>query len=123
MQLDHYIRACAARDQVRPEAVRFTQRELRERLHWQDRALRRQLRRLVQLEFVVALPHGSAWKAELRFTVPNASASSPGAPLSLNTSDGGVQRARRSYRGGLRLTLFLRRIRDVSFPHLPVRPR
>ena len=53
-QLDHYVRASAARDQLRPEEVRFTQRELRETLHWQDRALRRQLQRLVQLEYVVA---------------------------------------------------------------------
>ena len=43
---------------VRPETVRFTQRELRETLHWQDRALRRQLSRLVQLEYVVAYPTG-----------------------------------------------------------------
>ena len=52
------VRGCAAREQVRPEEVRFTQRELRETLNWQDRALRRQLRRLVQLEYVVAYRTG-----------------------------------------------------------------
>ena len=58
VQMDQYVRGCAAREQVRPEEVRFTQRELRETLHWQDRALRRQLRRLVQLEYVVAYRTG-----------------------------------------------------------------
>ena len=35
------------------EAVRFTQRQLREKLGWSDRSLRRQLSRLVQLEYVL----------------------------------------------------------------------
>ena len=38
--------------------VRFTQRQLRETLHWNDRALRRQLTRLVELEYVVAYRTG-----------------------------------------------------------------
>ncbi len=36
------------------EAVRFTQRQLREKLCWSDRSLRRQLSRLMELEYVLA---------------------------------------------------------------------
>ena len=40
-------------DMPRREAVRFTQRQLREKLCWSDRSLRRQLARLVELEYVL----------------------------------------------------------------------
>ena len=38
--------------------VRFTQRQLRETLCWSDRSLRRQLSRLVELEYVLAYRTG-----------------------------------------------------------------
>ena len=40
------------------DAVRFTQRQLREKLCWSDRSLRRQLARLVELEYVLAYRTG-----------------------------------------------------------------
>ena len=43
------------------EAVRFTQRQLREKLGWSDRSLRRQLARLVRARIRALLPH-PAWQ-------------------------------------------------------------
>ena len=43
---------------MQPAEVRFTQRELREHLRWHDRALRRQLTRLVELEYVAVYRTG-----------------------------------------------------------------
>jgi hypothetical protein len=52
-QLALYVSDEAQRQDVPPQAVRFTQRQLREQLGWSDRSLRRQLRRLVELEYVL----------------------------------------------------------------------
>jgi DNA primase len=52
-QLGAYVTARSAQEQVPCSALRFTQRELRTALGWQDRALRRQLARLVELEYLV----------------------------------------------------------------------
>ena len=46
--------ASASQTTTHPTDARFTQRELREALGWSDRALRRQLARLVELEYVWA---------------------------------------------------------------------
>ncbi|MFV1968754.1 MAG: hypothetical protein ACC628_25335 [Pirellulaceae bacterium] len=57
-QLDAYVNQ---RSQAKGAArldVRFTQRELREALRWPDRALRRQLNRLVELEYVLVYRTG-----------------------------------------------------------------
>jgi hypothetical protein len=52
-QMDAYVSWCAEKQAIAREQVRFTQRQLREALHCSDRALRRQLTRLVQLEYVL----------------------------------------------------------------------
>jgi hypothetical protein len=57
-QLDAYVTRRAGDEQLRREQVRFTQRQVREALQWSDRALRRQLARLVQLEYVLAYRTG-----------------------------------------------------------------
>jgi hypothetical protein len=53
-QLVTYVRRRGQQQDIPPELVRFTQREIREALRWSDHALRRQLARLVQLEYVAA---------------------------------------------------------------------
>jgi hypothetical protein len=57
-QLHTYVRERAEAEEIAWSQVRFTQREVRETLHWSDHALRRQLGRLVQLEYVVAYRAG-----------------------------------------------------------------
>jgi len=52
-ELARFVTDQAKRQNVPREAVRFTQRELREQLGRSDRSLRRQLSRLVQLEYVL----------------------------------------------------------------------
>jgi hypothetical protein len=54
-QLKAYVKQRAQETDVLPNAVHFTQRQLRETLGWQDRTLRRHLSRLVELEYVLAL--------------------------------------------------------------------
>ena len=57
-QVHAYVRERADEDEMAWSQVRFTQREIREALQWPDHALRRQLKRLVQLEYVVAYRTG-----------------------------------------------------------------
>ena len=57
-QLDRLVAQRAEQQQVPRQEVRFTQRELRETLQWSDHALRRQLARLVELEYVLAYRTG-----------------------------------------------------------------
>jgi DNA primase len=57
-QLNDFVTRCAAQQQIARHDVRFTQRQLRETLEWQDRALRRQLTRLVELEYVLVYRSG-----------------------------------------------------------------
>jgi hypothetical protein len=57
-QLDRLVAQRAEQQQVPRQEVRFTQRELRETLQWSDHALRRQLSRLVELEYVLAYRSG-----------------------------------------------------------------
>lgn len=57
-QLHAYVTERCAQAQVPRHELRFSQRELRAALGWQDRALRRQLARLVELEYVVAYRTG-----------------------------------------------------------------
>ena len=52
-QLRAHVTERGAQEQVPCAALRFSQRELRTALGWQDRALRRQLARLVELEYLV----------------------------------------------------------------------
>ena len=52
-ELARFVTAQAKLQDVPREAVRFTQRQLREKLCWSDRSLRRQLSRLVELEYVL----------------------------------------------------------------------
>jgi len=58
--LIRYVDERGARDGVPRRDFRFTQRAVREACGWSDRALRRQLDRLVELEYVVAsrVPRG-----------------------------------------------------------------
>jgi hypothetical protein len=57
-QLDAYVTKRCDEEGVDRIDVRFTQRELREALHWPDRALRRQLARLADLEYVLVYRTG-----------------------------------------------------------------
>ena len=57
-ELDSYVSERAEQQGLPRDAVRFTQRQLRETLQWNDRALRRQLARLVELEYVLAYRTG-----------------------------------------------------------------
>ncbi|MHB8974853.1 MAG: helix-turn-helix transcriptional regulator [Pirellulaceae bacterium] len=57
-QLHAYVTERCAQAQVPRHELRFSQRELRVALGWQDRALRRQLARLVELEYVVVYRTG-----------------------------------------------------------------
>ena len=52
-QLCAYGTERAAAQQIPAEQLRFSQRELRAALGWQDRTLRRNLMRLVELEYLV----------------------------------------------------------------------
>ena len=52
--LTAYVDERSAHEQVPRHELHFTQREVREACGWSDRALRRQLVRLVELEYVVA---------------------------------------------------------------------
>jgi hypothetical protein len=57
-QLTAYVARRAAEQAIPRHQVRFTQRELRQALGWRDRSLRRQLSRLLHLEYVVAYRTG-----------------------------------------------------------------
>jgi hypothetical protein len=57
-ELARFVTQEAKRQDTAREAVRFTQRQLRETLCWSDRSLRRQLSRLVQLEYVLCYRSG-----------------------------------------------------------------
>ena len=57
-ELAGFVTEQAQLENVPREAVRFTQRQLREKLCWSDRSLRRQLTRLVELEYVLAYRTG-----------------------------------------------------------------
>ena len=57
-QLDDFVAERAKERNVSRHEVRFTQRELRETLHVSDHALRRQLARLVELEYVLVYRTG-----------------------------------------------------------------
>jgi len=56
--LDDYVIQRAAKEKTPKPEVRFTQRELREAFGWSDRQLRRHLKRLVELEYVLAYRTG-----------------------------------------------------------------
>jgi DNA primase len=57
-QLRAYVTERAAQEQVPCHELRFSQRQLRAALGWQDRTLRRQLARLVELEYLVVYRTG-----------------------------------------------------------------
>jgi len=71
--LTHYVDERCARDQVPRHDVHFTQRDMREASGWSDRALRRQLARLVELEYVVAAraPRGVPRQYRLLYDGPS----------------------------------------------------
>jgi len=56
--LDDYVTQRAAKEKAPRTEVRFTQRELREAFSWSDRQLRRHLKRLIELEYVLAYRTG-----------------------------------------------------------------
>ena len=55
-QLDQFVTGRAQAEGIPRSDLRFTQRRLSETLGWSDRALRRQLARLVELEYVLVYP-------------------------------------------------------------------
>jgi len=57
-ELARFVAEQAQLQEVPRERVRFTQRQLREQLCWSDRSLRRQLIRLVELEYVLCYRTG-----------------------------------------------------------------
>ncbi|MFZ0666258.1 MAG: hypothetical protein WAM97_10910, partial [Acidimicrobiales bacterium] len=54
-----HVAACAEADDIAPETVGFTRRELREALGWSEHQVRIGLARLVALEYLIAVPGGS----------------------------------------------------------------
>ena len=52
-RMEAYVQSAVSSNKLTREQLRFSQRELREALGYADRALRRQLSRLVELEYVV----------------------------------------------------------------------
>jgi len=54
--IDEYVKKKANEDSVDTRKIRFTRRELREKILWSDTRLRRHLDRLVELEFII--PYG-----------------------------------------------------------------
>ena len=57
-QISTYVGQRAQQQRIPSEQVRFTQRQLREALAWSDHSLRRQLTRLVELEYVLTYRTG-----------------------------------------------------------------
>ena len=57
-ELDQYVTQRSQAQAVTRGEVRFTQRQVREALGWSDRALRRQLQRLLELEYVLVYRAG-----------------------------------------------------------------
>ena len=55
---DDYLQQRSVATETARHELRFTQRELREAIGWSDRPLRRQLARLIELEYVVAYRTG-----------------------------------------------------------------
>jgi hypothetical protein len=84
-QLESYVSERAAQQAIAREQVRFTQRQLREALHWSDHALRRQLARLVQLEYVLA--HRSGRGNQRAYQLLYSGQTADGAPLLLGLTD------------------------------------
>ena len=84
-ELESYVNERAAQQAIAREQVRFTQRQLRETLHWSDRALRRQLARLVQLEYVLA--HRSGRGNQRAYQLLYSGQTVDGAPLLLGLTD------------------------------------
>ncbi len=84
-QLDSYVTECAEQQDVPRDQLRFTQRELREALHWSDHALRRQLTRLVELEYVLA--HRTGRGNQRAYQLLYSGQANDGAPLLLGLTD------------------------------------
>lgn len=84
-QLHAYVHRRADEEEIPWSRVRFTQRQIREALHWRDHALRRQLKRLVQLEYVVAYRTGRGNQRAYQSVYDGPL--SVGAPLRLGLTD------------------------------------
>ena len=67
-QLERFVTRRAQEQNIPRQDVRFTQRELRESLHVSDHALRRQLTRLVELEYVLCYRTGRGNQREYELT-------------------------------------------------------
>src|SRR5208283_1193243 len=71
--LHSLVKAVAGEKKTEPERVRFTRREMRERLKWGEAQVRRHLERLVSLEYVLChrMPGTAArFTYELAYTGP-----------------------------------------------------
>jgi hypothetical protein len=82
-ELDEYVGRRAEEEAAARSEIRFTQRRLREELGWSDRALRRQLRRLAELEYVVVYRTGRGNQRAYQLLYEGQSASGPGLLLGL----------------------------------------
>jgi DNA primase len=77
VELNEYVTRRAKQEGLSPSAIRFTQRQLRETLHWSDRPLRRQPARLVELEYVLVYRTGRGNQRAYQLAIdPKAPASS-----------------------------------------------
>jgi hypothetical protein len=83
-QLDEFVTERARAEGVPRADIRFTQRQLREALHWSDRALRRQLGRLVELEYVLVYRTGRGNQRAYQLLYEG---QAEGAPLLLGLTD------------------------------------
>jgi hypothetical protein len=67
--IDNWVNQQSRDRQLSRNLVRFTQRQLRESFGWQDGHVRKHLKRLIELEYVVAhrTGHGNAKEYELLY--------------------------------------------------------
>jgi len=96
--LDQYVNQRSRAEGTPRVETRFTQRQLRETLGWCDRALRRQLRRLIELEYVLVYPTGRGNQRAYQLLYDGQTAD--GAPLLLGLTD--VERLSRDQRAEVR---------------------
>jgi hypothetical protein len=99
-QLEAWVTQAAAEQQLARPEVRFTQRQLRDRLGWPDRALRRQLTRLVELEYVLVYRTGCGNGRVYQLLYASQPDAAPAWQLGLRDVEALSPARRRAARGG-----------------------
>ena len=63
--LKDWVKACAEQQSLKPEEVRFTRRDVRERLNWGDTQLKIHLARLLEMEYLLLFRRGLTYEYAL----------------------------------------------------------